>query len=190
MSYLSWNCRGLGNLRLVQALQRLISSKDPTIVFVCDTRSNVAQIEKLRKKLNFDRSFTMASRGRSGGLCVLWKDDIDLNLQSYSQNHIDLDVGGIGDVDYWRITCFFGFPVVRDRYKSRQLLDALRENGDKPWLCLGNFNEILQASEQEWGNPRRTSQTKSFQDSVLRCNLNDLGFVGNKFTWFTTREGH
>lgn len=122
MSCLSWNCRALGNLRAVHVLQRLISNKDPTVVFLRETKSNVAHMERLMRKLNFDRSFTVASRGRSGGLYVLWKDEINLSLRTYSQNHIDMDVGGLGDVDYWCITFFYGFPAVHDRAKSWQLI--------------------------------------------------------------------
>lgn len=30
---------------------------------------------------------------------------------------------------------------------------------------------------------------EGFQNIVMRSMLNDLGSVGNKFTWFTTRDG-
>ncbi|XP_057418143.1 uncharacterized protein LOC130712323 [Lotus japonicus] len=38
MKIISWNCRGLGNLRAVRALKRLIHSKDPDVVLVMETR--------------------------------------------------------------------------------------------------------------------------------------------------------
>lgn len=95
MSYLSWNCWGLRNLRIVHALQRLIISKDPMVVFLCGTKSHARHMEGLRIKLNFDRSFTVDNRGSFGGLYVLWKEELNLNLQSYSQNHVDFDVFAI-----------------------------------------------------------------------------------------------
>ena len=115
MSCLSWNCRGLGNPRAVHALQRLISSQDPTVVFLCETKSNSRHMEHLRFKLNFDYCFSVDSRGSSGGLCVLWKDEIKLCLRSYSQNHIDFDVGNSTDVCSWRFTAFYGFPSISDQ---------------------------------------------------------------------------
>lgn len=76
-------------------------------------------------KLNYDRSFIVASNGNSGGLCVLWKEEIDLRLRSYSKNHVDFDVGEPEDRSYWRLTGLYGYPAVSDRYKSWQLLDTL-----------------------------------------------------------------
>ncbi|KAM1482935.1 hypothetical protein ACFXTO_035180 [Malus domestica] len=100
MSYLSWNCRGLGNLRAVHTLQYLIHSKDTMVVYLCKTKSNARQMERLQLKLNFDRSFTVDSRGGSDGLCVLWKKKFNLNFWSYSQNDLDFDVGVPETVKY------------------------------------------------------------------------------------------
>lgn len=47
-----------------------------------------------------------------------WKGENNLSLRTYSQNHINMDVGGLGDVDYWCITFFYRFLVVRDLAKS------------------------------------------------------------------------
>ncbi|XP_070660430.1 uncharacterized protein [Malus domestica] len=52
-----------------------------------------------------------------------------------------------------------------------------------------DFNEILQAHEQEGGNIRHDRQMEGFRGAVEQCRLVDLGFTGNKFTWFTTRGG-
>ena len=36
----------------------------------------------------------VSENGNSGGLVVLWTEDIDLQLLSYSKNHIDMLVEG------------------------------------------------------------------------------------------------
>lgn len=143
MSCLSWNCRGLGNFRAVHALQHLIYAHDPTIVFLCEMKSNARHMDRLRLELNFDRSFTINSRGSSGGLCVLWKDEITLSLRSYSLNHIDFNMGDPGEVTYWCLTVFYGYYVVSDRYKSWRLFDSLCSHKSRHWLCLGDFNETF-----------------------------------------------
>lgn len=86
MSCLSWNCRGLGNPHAIHTLQRLIFSQDPTKVFLYETKSNSRHMDHLGFKLKFDHSFTVDSRGNSTRLCVLWKEEINLCLRSYSQN--------------------------------------------------------------------------------------------------------
>ena len=189
MSYLSWNCWGLANLRTVHALQRFISSQDLTVVFLCKTKGNSCYMDRLRLKLNFDRSFTVDNRGNPGGLCVLWKNEINLCLRSYSQNHVDFDVGVPGDTLYWRFTAFYGFPATCDRYKSWKLLETLVGNESTPWVCIGDFNEILQANEQEGSNVRHDRQMEGFCNAVEHCRFLDLGLSRNKFSWFTTKMG-
>lgn len=186
MSCLSWNCQGLGNLRAVHALQRLIFSKDPTVVFLCETKSNVWHMERLQMKFNYDRSFTVDSISNSGSLCVLWNAEIDFRLRSYSQHHIDFDVGAIGDACYWRLMGFYGYLAVSDRDKSWKLLDNLCGGASYLCLCIGNFNKVLQAIEQEGGNLRCERQMVGFRNIVEKCQLNDLGCSGNMYMWFTT----
>lgn len=52
-----------------------------------------------------------------------------------------------------------------------------------PWLCGGDFNEILKTHEKNGGRLRPYGQMESFREVLDECNLFDLGFVGNKFTW-------
>ena len=45
MSFLAWNCRGLGNLRTVRELVEIIRAKDPTVVFLAETLTDDARLE-------------------------------------------------------------------------------------------------------------------------------------------------
>lgn len=56
-------------------------------------------------------------------------------------------------------------------------------------MCIGDFNEVLQANEQEEGNVRQDRQIEGFRNTVERCQFIDLGFSGNKFIWSTTKRG-
>lgn len=42
--------------------------------------------------LGYDYSFVVDDRGFSGGLDFLWKDNMQVNLNSYTQYHISLKV--------------------------------------------------------------------------------------------------
>jgi hypothetical protein len=44
----------------------------------------------------FSVSCLKSKQGRSGGLCLLWKEDVCVALQTYSLNHIDVLVGRSG----------------------------------------------------------------------------------------------
>lgn len=53
MSFLGWNCRGLGNLQKVPALKREIAKKCPQFVFLCETKLLVRELNFLGNKLGF-----------------------------------------------------------------------------------------------------------------------------------------
>lgn len=55
---------------------------------------------------------------------------------------------------------------------------------DEPWVCLGEFNEILSIDEKRGGRQRPERQIQQFKDALDDCGLMDLGFKGPKFTWF------
>lgn len=52
-----------------------------------------------------------------------------------------------------------------------------------PWVILGDFNEILSADEKEGGNPRPYQMMQAFQDCLADCDLDDMGFEGDRYTW-------
>jgi hypothetical protein len=58
-----------------------------------------------------------------------------------------------------------------------------------PWLCAGDFNEILHQHEQLGGNPRNPNQIDAFSECLTTCGLTDLGYSGYDYTWSNKREG-
>ena len=52
-----------------------------------------------------------------------------------------------------------------------------------PWICGGNFNEIVRQEEKWGGAPRDHNQMQLFRDVIDECRFMDLGFMGPKFTW-------
>jgi hypothetical protein len=52
-----------------------------------------------------------------------------------------------------------------------------------PWVCAGDFNEVLLAHEKEGGLPRSEAAMESFRRVLEDCDLHDLGYVGDAFTW-------
>lgn len=52
-----------------------------------------------------------------------------------------------------------------------------------PWLCTGDFNEILNHHEKEGGVPRSQVCLDNFKQALEDCDLLDLGFTGDVFTW-------
>ncbi|KAI4979941.1 hypothetical protein ZWY2020_016694 [Hordeum vulgare] len=99
-----------------------------------------------------------------------------------SRYHIDTEITE-ADGFTWRFTGIYGEPKVEARGKTWLLLRTLKQQSDKPWLCIGDFNEILHSWEKEGGAPKPQQQIDRFKEALEFCELDDLGFVGNVFTW-------
>jgi len=58
-----------------------------------------------------------------------------------------------------------------------------------PWVCLGDFNEILFAEEKQGWLDQPERQMQGFRDALDDCRLKDLGFNDFPFTWCNRRLG-
>lgn len=56
------------------------------------------------------------------------------------------------------------------------------------WLVLGDFNEITYAHEKIGGNKPKEYKMRLYRKKMEKCNLKDLDFIENKFTWFNKRK--
>ena len=98
VSCLSWNCRGLGNPQIEDELVALVSSKDPKLVFLMETKVEKPTMERMGRKMSFNNIFVVPQLNRTGGLALLWRDDLSVDVQTYSDRHIDAIVDhGVDD---------------------------------------------------------------------------------------------
>lgn len=60
---------------------------------------------------------------------------------------------------------------------------TLNSRQNRPWLCAGDFNEIIRHDEKLGGPRRDHNQMQLLRNVIDECGFMDLGFVGSKFTW-------
>ena len=188
MKILSWNCRGLGNQRAVDVLSHLVREKAPKILFLMETKRSVAEMRLIQAVLPYRGMLAVPSVRRCGGLALLWMEEIELHVQTFTLNHIDALI--MNDVNNpWRLTGFYGWPDEMMKHKSWQLLKHLHTRLSSPWLCCGDFNEILDSNEKQGRLPKSIAPMQQFRATLLQCRLVDLGFQGNIYTWNNGRDG-
>ena len=151
MISLGWNCRGLGNLQTVRVLGKLVQQWDPKIVFLLETKIKKKAMEKVMEKINFVNGVIVPKKGREGGLAMLWKREVDLEIMGYSRSFIDAIITEQGSGFRWRITSFYRNPEAHRRKESWEELAASNRKFQLPWLCYGDFNEIFSEEEKMRG---------------------------------------
>ena len=153
MSALAWNCRGLGTCRAIRELVDIVQVQGPKIVFLSETWSDKEYMEKVHYDLEFDGLFTVPNNGQGEGLAMLWKSEIIVWVDSFSNYHIDAIVNG-GTEDAWRLTGFYGEPETSRRSEGWNMLQMLSSKPKLPWCCFGYFNELLRVEDKQRGVPR------------------------------------
>ena len=58
-----------------------------------------------------------------------------------------------------------------------------------PWICAGDFNEILDLTKKFGGCGSQRSLMEAFQNTLEFCKLFELDFRGPRFTWTNGKEG-
>ena len=163
-----------------------MKAKGPKILFLMETKRKKSYLECLRCRLGYDNLFIVPRRNLSGGLALLWMNEIDLHIWTFSPHHIDAVVNPRID-DAWRFTGFYGVPEVANREDSWTLLHHLSSQLVLPWVCIGDFNEITRVGEKSGGLVRPENQMRSFRECLDFCALKDLGSSGLPYTWSNRR---
>jgi exonuclease III len=186
MKILSLNCQGLGNASAVLSLLNVQRHYIPDVLFFSETHLDIYPAECLRRRLKMDFKIVSPSNGRSGGVILLWRKEVVIQQLFVAPKYIDVKiVESPGKI--WRFTGIYGEPRWEDKYKTWDMMRNLNGNNNLPWLIMGDFNEISFSHEKEGGNPRPQVYMQAFRDAMNDCELEDIGFVGNQFTWKSGR---
>ncbi|KAK7256210.1 hypothetical protein RIF29_29648 [Crotalaria pallida] len=86
---------------------------------------------------------------------------------------------------------FSGIYVFREsqqKWRTWDLIRSLKRDPPIPWLCCGDFNEFLSPDDKQGCQPVNILSVDSFRQALDDCALEDLGFVGQRFTWSNKRR--
>ena len=137
--------------------------------------------EKIQEDLRYNAMLAIPCVRRVGGLAMLWKSEVSLDIQTYSLNHIDAHI--LNDPSTpWRLTSFYGRPKDHRKHESWNYLRHLHSRASLSWVCVRDYNEILTSNEKQGGILKAGRLMEDFRCALLHCGLIDLGFSGNKFT--------
>ena len=176
-----WNCHRLGNLRIGRELRELVRAKDPSVMFLAETLTNEARLEFIQNSINFDHRWVVPRVGRSGGLVLYWRSSINLSIERSDKYYIDAVINKDMESE-WRFTGFYGEPDIARRQEVWEKHRILSSRRERPWLCCGDFNEIIRLDEKLGGATSSYAQMQMFKEVIDECGFMDLGYGGSKYT--------
>jgi len=148
MKVMSWNCQGLGNPLTIQELRALTAQERPNLLFIMETKNKAMMVERIRRKLKFQKLYLVDPTGIAGGLAIMWQEEIDLKVQASSKQFIDVQCIDPDSKQGMQITFVHASTDFGDRLALWQVLGTLKPPPSQPWICMGDFNEILYVWEK------------------------------------------
>lgn len=163
--------------------------KVPDVLFLMEMKQIVEEMRNIQAELHYDSMLAVPCVRRAGGLAMLWKAYVNLHIQTYSLNHIDARI--MTDIaSPRRLTSYYGRLEEHCKHESWEYLRHLHSRDTLPWLCMGDYNEILSSNDIQGRHPRSLGRMEDFRSALLHCGLIDLGLIGNIFTWRNGRLGN
>ena len=100
-------------------------------------------MDALRRRLGFDFAEYVDLVNTGGGLALWWKEGVSFEYLLKEKNLIHVRIQqGLGQV------------TEQERRQWWQRVQLLNPGPDIPWLCFGDFNDIVASSEKDGGRFR------------------------------------
>lgn len=181
MNLVAWNCRGSGGTRKRQFLKRLLRATRASVAFVSETKSSTVRFENFLQHCGLPNYTFVPSRGLSGGLWLMWEQNIRLQVITKSSSIIHAKIRAAGKPD-WSLVCVYGDPShVRSTHIWSEIKKIVRD--EKIVCVVGDFNAVAGQGEKWGGNPAMDCNNKAFSEFLLEAELIDMGFKGPAYTW-------
>lgn len=121
------------------------------MIFLQETKVTNSYFYSQNFKFGFYDCLVVDCVGQSGGLVLLWKREIDLEVICYSDNCIHSRVRDTISRTEWMLFRIYGLPKVEQRKSFWDLIRSLGRGIELPWLVYRYFNEVLFHHEKKGG---------------------------------------
>ncbi|XP_019246277.1 PREDICTED: uncharacterized protein LOC109225925 [Nicotiana attenuata] len=186
INYIIWNVRGGNNAEFKRHCMDIVHLHKPALMVLLEIK--MADQKKLAEELHFDMLIQSPAIGLSGRIMLMWKEDnVTVDEVSTTPQGIHAMVKVLPDHTPWLFSAIYASNVLANRKLLWESLVTISKSYPNNWFLGGDFNEVLKARDKFGGNPINPSRSNLFWDCLNECNLLDLGYKGNKFTWTNKR---
>lgn len=146
-------------------------------------------VESISKKLQFQHLFLENPMGIAGGLALMWHEEVTLKVKDNSKQFIDVECTDPVSKYVMQITFVHASTNFGERLLLWQTLKALKPRSSTPWICMGDFNEILYVWEKVGKREADNKRIVAFRDMLNEPSLINIDSHGCTYTWANNREG-
>ncbi|KAL4324688.1 hypothetical protein GQ457_11G022210 [Hibiscus cannabinus] len=135
------------------------------------------------RRARFDYSYPVEANGFSGGIWVMWKNIVNIDVVVVDNQFIHGSCFVIASQQRFFITFIYAIPDSSRKSALWGRLRALDPGLAHPWILGGDFNVICSSAKRHDGSVRRSRVCPRFCDFLFQSGLLDIGFSVLRFTW-------
>lgn len=152
MVIIAWNCQGAASKKLLRAVCFLVKTHNPKVLALFETKTSGVNADKVCKELKFNNWIRVEAIGFSGGIWLLWNDDLDLQIIYTHPQCIVMEIKETDNV--WNVAFVYASPDYQLRDKLWKDLRGMKLKLHEAWMAVGDFNVVTGVEE--------VSNSKSF----------------------------
>lgn len=153
------------------------------MLIIVEPKISGRRVEEALKKINMCCLKIIEAEGRSGGLWVFSRSrvhTVEVIKKGFNFIHLSIKGGGISEM---LCTAVYIFSQTTRKKLCFDNIKELARGISKPWVIIGDFNEILGEVEKKGGAPLDHSRCFRFRRWLSDCGLINLEAIGPRYTW-------
>ena len=188
MKVLTWNVRGLSSPHKRAQIKNIITSYDPNVVVLIETKLKVAKKFTIKSLWGIKSIKWIAKKSyrNSGGILILW-NDLRYNIINSNEDSFTVSANFKGNNTTWWLTTIYGPAKRRHRNDFWKELDNLSSHNLQNWILVEDFNVIRWRSESNATSMAKHSMNM-FNKFIQRTSLIDPPLTNNLYMWSYLRQ--
>ncbi|KAI5423833.1 hypothetical protein KIW84_030161 [Lathyrus oleraceus] len=126
---------------------------------------------------NYDKHY-------NGRIWLLWnKAEVIIRMIQVHEQFLHFEVYGIDNSFRYVATMIYAFNQVEHRKTLWSKLESLGSNMDRPWVVIGDFNNVLKEEDRIGGQPVSYAEYRDLDEMMHNVSLFENVSKGSYFTW-------
>ncbi|KAF9596030.1 hypothetical protein IFM89_006957 [Coptis chinensis] len=142
------------------------------MILIVETQVKSPKISQTIQRQGFVNYFHVPSNGRSGGMSLLWTNNLSVTIKQSDSWIIHGSAHCIATPTVtWTFSGIYAHPKHHGRKLQWQLLSAIGIHIRGPWAIFGDFNQVLSQEDKMGGVPVTPGRVVPLTDMLDNCNL-------------------
>ncbi|KAL4382918.1 hypothetical protein GQ457_15G016510 [Hibiscus cannabinus] len=155
-------------------LKNIVRTQNPDVVGLMEPRISGRKADAFISRHGFSSSYRVEANGFVGGIWIMWKENISLDVIAVSNQFIHSICVDRHSENTTLLTLVYASLVNGKRRELWSQLLVLKPVVHVPWILGGDFNAILNSDERMGGAIRRAMPCRRFSAFIEEAELFDL----------------